>query len=164
MKTQKVVQIAKSHLIFQIILKILVSPVIFFFAAIAVIAFRMFFLADNTNDFDTIISPTLLLTGIVVAYLITCDYLYWKRSGIYINESGDHIVRQAVWSVHEEKLLNMGVSNNQVSRSILQQLLGTATIHVGMMGKDTLHGVVYGDIKKYDDLMRNKGFFSSTIF
>lgn len=81
-------------------------------------------------------------------------FLYWKSSGIYINSNGDHIVKIGGVISKEDKLLNGVIRTNQVERGPFDQLFGMAKISTGLFGNKKLSGVVYKDIKNYDQKMR----------
>ncbi len=93
---------------------------------------------------------------ILVLLYVSVDYLlYWSKSGVYVNESGDHIVYLAGLHSKEDKLLNGVVIANQISRGPLKQLFVIATMTTGLFENRPIAGVRYRDIKTYDDLMRS---------
>ncbi len=96
------------------------------------------------------IIPVLVFLYFFVDYL-----LYWSKSGVYVNDGGDHVVYLAGLHAKEDKLLNGAVIANQISRGPFEQLFGIATMTTGLFENRPIAGVRYRDIKAYDDLMRS---------
>jgi hypothetical protein len=96
-----------------------------------------------------------ILPIIVFLYVFVDYLLYWSKSGVYVNDGGDHIVYLAGLHTKEDKLLNGVVIANQISRGPFEQLFGIATMTTGLFENRPIAGVRYRDIKAYDDLMRS---------
>lgn len=109
-----------------------------------------------------ILSETALkaMSGIVpfliFLYVFLDYYLYWRNSGVYLTDSGDHIVYIAGIHSKEDKLLNSVVIANQIRRGPFEQLFGIATMTTGVFENRPIAGIRYKDIKNYDELMRAK--------
>ncbi len=87
---------------------------------------------------------------------VISDLLHWKKSGVFITDKGDHIVRVGGLRMTQYTLLNGVIIANQVNRGMLDQIFGMATIKTGIVGDRSLSGVLYSDIDSYNDLMRDK--------
>jgi membrane protein YdbS with pleckstrin-like domain len=96
-----------------------------------------------------------VLPVLVFLYVSVNHLLYWSKSGVYVNEGGDHIVYLAGLHAKEDKLLNGVVIANQISQGPLEQLFGIATMTTGLFENRPIAGVRYRDIKTYEDLMRS---------
>lgn len=146
MKENKVVGISNWFLCVKLIVNIGVLTLVFIFSSL--------FLSSAYPNIANVELYGFYFAIIVSFVLFIGDLLYWKRSGIYYTNN-NHLVRRGGWMFEEHKLLNTVVIANQVYRSPLDQLLGTATIHAGILQtRKNLYGVRLKDIKKYDDLMQ----------
>lgn len=159
MKTQsgKVISISVWYLVIKLVIKLGIFVLLF----LGILLLLKMFGSDSSSAMNGA-----LLSSLLIAFIMFMgDLLYWKRSGVFINDEGDHMMKQGGWFVSEDKLLNGVVVANQVTRSPMDQLFGMATINAGILKNRPLTGVNYADIKNYDATMRKgmKGKFS-TIF
>ncbi len=130
-----------------------------FFTLLCWLALSVLFLIisfTQVNNFENQSYSFLILPTIFSLILFFNYFLYWRKTGIYINSKNDHIIKIGGYFSKENKLLNGVIIANSVHRNPFDQIFGTATLRVGMFfdSNDSLHGVRYKDIKNYDDQMR----------
>ncbi len=122
----------------------------------------MIFAFIYQSDQNKAMTYGLIVDGLICLVIFFGDFLYWKNSGIYL-DNGDHTVRTGGWYSEENKLLGGVVIANSVTRSPVDQILGMATIQARIWGRNKgLVGIKYADIKKYDDRMRKGSGFNIT--
>lgn len=107
--------------------------------------------ANALYPFIVAVAPSAL----VFLFGFVNNLLYWSKSGVYVSDKGDHIVYIAGLNSKEDKLLNMSVVANQITRGPLEQIFGVATMTTGLFENRPISGIRYADIKAYDDMMRN---------
>ena len=102
---KKIVGISRWYFLFTAIKTI----VIFLASALADIVFYAKF--TNTGPLTFFVGTTIGLLASII--FVIGEILYQSRSGIFVNDSGDHIVRWGGWTLSEDRLLKGTIISNQ---------------------------------------------------
>lgn len=144
----KVVSISNWYFLFHCLFRLCIFLTLFLIVATALAV------AYPNND-KIALQIGALFSIVITALFVANDVMYWKQSGIYVHDDGDHVVKIGGFFAKESKLLNGTIIANEVTRNPIDQLLGMGSISTGLFGNKKLAGVRYKEIEHYDDLMRS---------